>query len=296
MKRLIWIMTTVLCVCAFTVWGYTAAAISPGRHLYIPFLYIAAWIFLFFLGARQRSKTFFISALSYWVLVLVFSLTAAIATSGIAQTFLYKYMTAPAAVAFMPFIGLIPSTSADITTFCVTLAAISAIQSALCAYFIAHLCNIRARIILISISPFAVTGLTLFLTITPFADAFIGYRNGGAQSGASPTYTVLSIIFILAWICVLALVAYAGASRVAIGTFVFWCSSFVLSVWFAISYSNAAIIASLVLSPMYGFCPKGAFPGAFAAICAAISAVMALASFAVFKLSCANKVGYINRF
>lgn len=295
MKRLIWIMTTVLCVCAFTVWGYTAAAVSPERHLYIPFLYIVTWITLFVLGARNRSKTLFISALSYWVLVLVVSITAAVASSGIAQTFLYKYMTAPAAVAFMPFFGLIPATSGDITPFCVALAAISAVQAALCAYFIAHLCHIRPRIILIAISPFAVTGVTMLFTITPFADAFIGYRNGGAQSGASPTHTVISIVYILAWICVFALIAYAGAQRVAIGTFAFWCSSFVLAVWFAVSYFSAAIIASLVLSPLYGFCPKGAFPGAFAAICAAVSAVMALISFAVFKLSAANKEGYINR-
>lgn len=295
MKRLIWIMTTALCVCAFTVWGYTAAAVSPGRHLYIPFLYIATWIILFVLGARNRSKTLFISALSYWVLVLIVSITAAVASSGIAQTFLYKYMTAPAAVAFMPFFGLIPASAADITPFCVALAAISAVQSALSAYFIAHLCRIRPKIILISISPFAVTGITILITFTPFADAFIGYRNGGAQIGALPTHTVISIIYILAWICVLALIAYAGAQRVAIGTFAFWCASFVMAIWFALSYSSAAIIASLVLSPMYGFCQHGAFPGRFAAICAAVSAVMALASFAVFKLSAANKVGYINR-
>lgn len=295
MKRLIWVLTTVLCVCAFTVWGYTAVSVSSGRHLYIPFLYIAVWLFMSVLAARSRSKTFFISALSYWVLVLVVTVTAAVASSGVAQTFLYKYMTAPAAVAFMPFFGLITASSVNLTPFCVALIAISATQSAFCAYFIARFCHIKPKVILISISPFAVTVACMLLNITPFADAFIGYRNGGAQSGASATQAVVSVIYILAWICVLALIAYTGASRIALGTFIFWCACFAGAVWFALSYTSAAIIASLVLSPMYGFCPKGAFPGGFAAISAAVSAVLAFASFAVFKISAVYKKGYINR-
>ena len=108
MKKLIWVMTVALTVCAFTVWSYAAVSISSGRHIYIPILYILTWGGLVYLGVRSKTRTPLIASLVYWIMVIAVSATALIASSGIAETFLYKYLTAPAAFAFMPFFGQKP--------------------------------------------------------------------------------------------------------------------------------------------------------------------------------------------
>ena len=114
MKKLIWVMTVALTVCAFTVWSYAAVSISSGRHIYIPILYILTWGGLVYLGVRSKTRTPLIASLVYWIMVIAVSATALITSSGIAETFLYKYLTAPAAFAFMPFFGFIDSGSGGV--------------------------------------------------------------------------------------------------------------------------------------------------------------------------------------
>lgn len=295
MKKLIWVMTVALTVCAFTVWSYAAVSISSGRHIYIPILYILTWGGLVYLGVRSKTRTPLIASLVYWIMVIAVSATALIASSGIAETFLYKYLTAPAAFAFMPFFGFIDSGSENINAFCVAVIIISAVFVAVCIFFTARLFRVRSRVILMSMSPFVLTLAGSLCLFDPFAEAFIGYLNGRAQVGAENTMLILSVIYVLGWASILVLAAYRSASRLALGSFVFWSASFVSSIWFAASYRSAVIISSLTLSPLYGFCPKNGFPVSYAGVCAAISAVLLLSSFFIFRRSSAKRIGYITR-
>ena len=170
MKKLIWVMTVALTVCAFTVWSYAAVSISSGRHIYIPILYILTWGGLVYLGVRSKTRTPLIASLVYWIMVIAVSATALITSSGIAETFLYKYLTAPAAFAFMPFFGFIDSGSENINAFCVAVIIISAVFAAVCIFFTARLFRVRSRVILMSMSPFVLTlagSLCLFETRSP---------------------------------------------------------------------------------------------------------------------------------
>ena len=213
MKKLIWVMTVALTVCAFTVWSYAAVSISSGRHIYIPILYILTWGGLVYLGVRSKTRTPLIASLVYWIMVIAVSATALIASSGIAETFLYKYLTAPAAFAFMPFFGFIDSGSENINAFCVAVITISAVFAAVCIFFTARLFRVRSRVILMSMSPFVLTLAGSLCLFDPFAEAFIGYLNGRAQVGAENTMLILSVIYVLGWASILVLAAYRSASR-----------------------------------------------------------------------------------
>lgn len=107
-----------------------------------------------------------------------------------------------------------------------------------------------------SMSPFVLTLAGSLCLFDPFAEAFIGYLNGRAQVGAENTMLILSVIYVLGWASILVLAAYRSASRLALGSFVFWSASFVSSIWFAASYRSAVIISSLTLSPLLRLLPE----------------------------------------